>query len=562
MPTFTFTAVDATPTGDDGTSAGTLRVTPMRLVKDGFVRTGKEFSVPLVGGAADVALDVTAPGEAYKIVEQVAGGNGGGYWVVVKDGDTTWADLEVVSQPGTSLPTQIWEANLVGLRSRVDVVEGIAEASGAAVEVLADDVAGKADASTVAALASSVGGLPSKSYVDSAVAAVPGATDAAVAAIIPQAATKAALDASYAPFSADPLATDSTRLARWKSAIANRAAAGPKLVMVADSWGEGYGVDWSARYLTKLQDMLRARYPSGAVGGAGYIPSKYVNAMTGAPAAFAVTGTTSYGINAALGLRYYLMSASSTATLTFTGTGVDLHYGTNSGSFGSFSYTVDGGASTVVNTPQSANYTSFATAVRGLAAGAHTIVITTNASGRYCLEGAFVYNGDEILGVKVYEAAHGGHSARNFAASPDWAKPLSVIQPHAIGFAFGTNDWGSAGTTTVRSTSAELVTYLGTLVAQARALVTVPPSIFFCIQAKPAYAGTAPAEAWEAFSAAIRTAARNDGKIAVFDSGPMLGDISTAGTDTYGYRFDAVHMNPKGHQAYADGLLSVLTTYP
>ena len=87
---------------------------------------------------------------------------------------------------------------------------------------------------------------------------------------------------------------------------------------------------------------------------------------------------------------HYTTTAGSTATITFTGTGIDVLAPTDSG-YGTASVTLDGVSKGTVNQATSSGYVPQQTtySVRGLSSGSHTLVFTQSSSGSYFQIDAF-----------------------------------------------------------------------------------------------------------------------------------------------------------------------------
>lgn len=167
MPEIQITVKDATTTEYVAPTSGSVKFTPSRLAKDGFLATAAPFEATLVNGAAMVFLDVTPPGVAYKVVEHFVGGDGSGdRYVVVEEGDSRYELLTVVSKPGTSQPTAVWQENLRITEAKAEAAVADAAAAVQAVEALAQ---------TVADLPAppDISGLATTEYVDEAIAQIP-----------------------------------------------------------------------------------------------------------------------------------------------------------------------------------------------------------------------------------------------------------------------------------------------------------------------------------------------------------------------------------------------------
>jgi hypothetical protein len=117
-----------------------------------------------------------------------------------------------------------------------------------------------------------------------------------------------------------------TPLAHWKAVRGLTAARQVNVLFDGDSVAEGTAVATrDLRWQDKVIAALRTAYPSGAVGGEGYVPGEYVSStMTDR---FSTTGTTitgtyvnetgaAVGTKFGLGVRYLRLAAGATATIT------------------------------------------------------------------------------------------------------------------------------------------------------------------------------------------------------------------------------------------------------
>ena len=363
------------------------------------------------------------------------------------------------------------------------------------------------------------------------------------------------LYATFAGVLSDPCTFDSTRLGQWRAALANRAAAGPKAVVVGDSWGEGAGASTIMnRWLDRLTTRLRGTFNGSVVGGAQYVPGFYASSLSGTNP-WVVTGGGTSSAWMGLGLRVRVVSSGGTATITRVCTGVDI-YVSRGGNSGSISYTIDGGTAVAVTLgPSTPELHSVVVPIRNLSAASHTLVITATG-GALLLEGGFFYNGDETLGVKVWDGSRIRYTTGDYLADQDWADALTTIQPALVVLALGINDYQ---VTPGKVSAATYQANLTALLALIRSKITLPPSIILWVPTE-AKAGDGFLSPYTDFVTAARAAAQDDGKVTVFEADKLIPDISTALLDTYGYGSgDFYHVNDKGHQALADRMYEVLT---
>jgi hypothetical protein len=132
-------------------------------------------------------------------------------------------------------------------------------------------------------------------------------------------------------------------------------------------------------------------------------------------------------------------------TFTFTGTGLDIFWAQTS-STGTFSYAIDGGATTNVNTNGTPNGGGHRTIVRGLTSEAHSVVCTYVSGGWL--------SGDLINGTRTTTL-----------------DPISTIQPSLVGLCLVLNDYAGS------VTSATFKRNMQTLITSVKAKCTKPPTI-------------------------------------------------------------------------------------
>lgn len=353
----------------------------------------------------------------------------------------------------------------------------------------------------------------------------------------------------------------STVLKTYRASIAAaKAGVGAcDILTIADSIGEGTGPSIiEKRWASKFRDGLRTKH--GVTGGRGYVPAAY--AVPTATNLFVLSGgaVVATGGSQGLGKRVVSLTATGhTATLTVPAghTSAKLFYTGGSGR-GQFTYTVDGGSATTVNTAQFGTPRDYTTTISGLSTGsAHTIVITWLSSGTVLLTGVMLYNGDETVGIRLWDGAHHGFTSAAFATTSDlWYLTVNTIQPTLVIIALGTNDW-SAGS----PSSAQVKANMASIFAGVRAQCTISPSFIVMPMYERLATGT-PTEAWTAYVDAIRSAALDDGDVAVFDLNKRIGTINGTGSNAHGILTgDFTHPTDKGSQMIADAMLDFVS-YP
>lgn len=330
------------------------------------------------------------------------------------------------------------------------------------------------------------------------------------------------------------------------------------ILTIGDSISEGTGPSIiEKRWASKFRDGLRTKH--GVTGGRGYVPAAY--AVPAATNLFVLSGGAAVATGTqGLGKRVVTMTAAGhTATLTVPAghTSAKLFYTGGSGR-GQFTYTVDGGSATTVNTAQFGTARDYTTHITGLSTGSsHTIVISWLSTGTVLLTGVMLYNGDETTGIRLWDGAHHGQTSAYFATTTEpWYLTVNTIQPTLAILALGTNDW-SIGT----PTAAQVKTNLATITAGIRAQCTVAPSIIVMPMYERMATGT-PTETWTNYVAAMRDYALEDGDVAIFDLYKRIGTINGSGSNAHGILTgDFTHPTDKGSQMIADALLDFVS-YP
>jgi lysophospholipase L1-like esterase len=315
---------------------------------------------------------------------------------------------------------------------------------------------------------------------------------------------------------------------------------------------------------------LRTAYqPGGVTGGFGYIPTVYALAGPPTPTLVSLTGTQNQPVNNYYGLgnRFRALSAAATATVTFTGTGLDILCAKGP-STGSISYTVDGGASVgpvSTTTGGSLQPSQTIAAIRGLSAGAHTVVVTASVNTVY-LEGFYAYNGDESLGVRGFDAGHYGYKTTDFietgySSSVNGSfNGYAQFSPDLVVVALGTNDFGAATAGSrvsprqYRDNLRDLLTALRGAISQSFSVVLWEPALrgdLTTVRSNGALRGQ-----WADYVDAVRQVARADAAVTLFDAAAVMGDQS--GTNPL-VGADKLHPTDAGHAALATAMFSLLS---
>lgn len=229
----------------------------------------------------------------------------------------------------------------------------------------------------------------------------------------------------------------------WYRARQNKSIRPARIAWVGDSIFEGWGATTRPnRPAQKFLDLVRTAYNGATTGGEGYIPTYYIHSQSWKNA-FVKTGTITDGILYGLGKRHYQWANTATCTLTVTGSHVDIYW---RGGGGTFTWRVDGGATTSVNTAANANDASMEgrrTRITFGSTGSHTVTLARTA-GTVTIEGAVVYNGDLTSGFNLLDWSHSGfysadHGTHGFTTT---APHMRDFQPSLVVMELvGANDY-------------------------------------------------------------------------------------------------------------------------
>lgn len=268
----------------------------------------------------------------------------------------------------------------------------------------------------------------------------------------------------------------------FHAALGNRATGPVDIVAIGDSTTSGAQASTlNKRWLALLRDQLRTWFqPAGVTGGDGYVQ---MNATYNSP--WTLTGTTIPGTPAGLGQGAVNMATTATASMTFTGTAVDVFYTKQSGG-GTFSVSIDGGAATNINTSNASEVNGVAQRFGSLSVGSHTIALAV-ISGTSMVEGVMVYNGDETKGIRVWDGGRSGITSAGYTSNTKYLGAVTTIQPSLVVIFLGINDYRTG--TSIANTGSQLVT----IATATRAACTIPPTVLLVAPYLPIVgAGTLP----------------------------------------------------------------------
>lgn len=352
----------------------------------------------------------------------------------------------------------------------------------------------------------------------------------------------------------------------WTNALANRHYARCNAVCIGDSITEGQGAtNVDRRWLARLRDNLRTRFQTTGLsgggrgfigsGGSGEVSFTWPTTIAGSPA----PGTT-FGPKS----QFQQLNANGQSiTYNLTGDSADIMW-TQVPFGGTFSWQVDGGATTNVSTNGGAIVDGKITHISLGAAGAHTLVIAW-VSGSSNIDGVTEFNGDYNLGVQVHDAAHYGWQTSNWVSTTSSANgpaaAINALSPTAIIITLGVNDqWSGVAPATFQSNLSQLITNL-------RAVATAPYPSIILNMLPPRVGQSGYTYPWSQYVDAAWNIASAD------TAGPGSASLVTVMDFTLGSRMlgadsdpyndwaggDTVHPSNKGHSLIADYLTTFLS---
>ncbi|WXW93162.1 esterase [Arthrobacter phage BrayBeast] len=339
---------------------------------------------------------------------------------------------------------------------------------------------------------------------------------------------------------------DSPALRVFHAALANREAAPCDIVFVGDSNMEGEGSDLvRKRWQSRALESLRARFPvygGTPTGGLNYYPGKYYT--TTLPQPWTYVGSPGADNNYGLGLRNVSLSTGQSMSITVTGTSFKILYA-KAGGTGTFSYQVDGGATTNINSNNggAASGDGISASIN-LGGGSHTINIAYVSGGPAYINGIVVFDGDENKGIRGWDSAHYGYmtSSYNNAATQPFHQFVN-IQPSLVVLGLTTNDYGS------QVAPATHLANLQSLITKIKAKCTIAPSIVLLGMFKRGTV-TESVAPYQSYIDNLYTIAASDSSCTVLD---MTKRMQAATDNSLGlYLPDGIHINNKGHAMMGD----------
>jgi len=361
-------------------------------------------------------------------------------------------------------------------------------------------------------------------------------------------------------------------LTPWFAGLADRLLARCNVVCVGDSITEGqhaYGppsTGFENRWLARLRDMLRVRYPTQGLVGGG---RGFIGAASTGELSFTwpttITGSPPYGVAGPKGKFVQLNGSGQSITFSLVGDSADIMW-VQTPFGGTFSWSVDGGPATHVSTNASSTVDGKLTHVPLGSAGSHSLVLSW-VSGSSDIDGVIENNGDYTSGIGVHDAGHYGWQASNWVsalnggAASGPAAAIAALAPSAVIITLGFNDQYSG------VAPSDFQTRLQTIIADLQARLVKPyPAVILNMlparinQAKWAYPWSQYVAAAGNVSAADTSGPGGSSVVSVMDFSSAA-DMPGADADVYGFwqTGDLVHPSIRGHQMIADCLTAFLS---
>ena len=370
------------------------------------------------------------------------------------------------------------------------------------------------------------------------------------------------------------LTAQSTLLTPMSAAIANRHYARCDVVVLGDSLTEGQGqTAFNNRWVQRLQDVLRAKFPTTGLtgGGRGFIPARLTATMLAgsptysSPFTATLANTTEQGGYGPAQSSMKITASGDKVTIPVNCTSVDIMF-VKSVNGNTLYYSWDAGAtkttfSTAASPIQDGGLLSVVLGHLAVppSPGANTLEIGwSSGTATAYLEGIIEYNGDETKGIQVHGAGHYGWTSATWIASAgissNWPAAVAALSPDVIVIELGTNDQGA---NMVPSTFQANLTSMLAMIRNAPANVGIP--VIFLMATKIQATATYPMSAYVSAAQAVATTDIAAGNTtAVFDLSlrfPLAqGSAFVSGTDPAGLfsATDHLHLTNKGASMWAD----------
>lgn len=363
-------------------------------------------------------------------------------------------------------------------------------------------------------------------------------------------------------------------LTPWFAGLSGRLSARCNVVCLGDSVTEGMhasgppSTGFENRWLARLRDMLRARYPTQGIatgGGRGYIGAAstgetsftWPTTIAGSPATASTSGPKA---------KFMQLNASGQSiTCRLVGDAADIMW-TQASFGGTFSWAVDGGQATNVSTNGASTVDGKTTHISLGSPGSHTLVLSWK-SGKSNIDGVIEYNGDYSRGIQVHDAGHYGWqtsswvSALGGGAASGPAAGIAALSPSAVIITLGSNDQYTG------VPPATFQSRLQTIITDLEARLAKPYPAFILNMLPPRVSQSSMTFPWSQYVtaayniAAVDTSGPGGTSIVSVMDFTLVPTMPGADTDVYGFwqSGDVVHPSNKGHEMIADCLAAFLS---
>jgi lysophospholipase L1-like esterase len=353
-------------------------------------------------------------------------------------------------------------------------------------------------------------------------------------------------------------------LATFRTALTSRASSPVDILCIGDSLTEGIGATTRAnRWVEKLRDQLRARYPTaGVAGGEGFIAaSTWTNSIPSWGWTYVGNWTQSgaYGY----GQRNVLLQSGPTPgsmTRTVSGTSIRVYYTRYTGG-GGFSVYLDGSGTPALTVDTTVGATGVDDGGRSSliplgTRGSHTVKIewSTGANGQPSyIGGIMVYDQDETSGIRLTEAGHSSSASSYWdqtlnSAIGSMTANITATDPDLVIIELGGNDMFQS------RVPADFKASMVNIISQVR---TAKPSVAILVLMMYEIVGSY-AYPWSDYAGKARELVAGDTGLALLDLGAYLPTTATTNSP-YGLLYDGLHPSDVGHDVIARRIADYLT---
>lgn len=329
------------------------------------------------------------------------------------------------------------------------------------------------------------------------------------------------------------------------------------IYVLGDSTSEGMGASSVAKtWPVQLVEQLRALYPV-AQGGPTWVPA-FWDSYSLPHTSWTFTGGVADSYGAGIGQRYVVLDGTKTASLTFTGTRVDIYHLAGDG-IGWGKWRIDGGEWTQF-APGTGPFSATGVVPIVVDRGQHKLDIAWDGGNGVYLEGAAVYDGDEAKGIRLWNGSKYGSTTKEWA---DWSAGFTyfddrirVIHPRVFFLATVLNDIGNG--VPVADFKAAYDALITRVTANAPGVII--PCLIPPVPTKELAGRQLAAPVEDYFTALRQVVAKHDNAFVV-DARAWLPDQLADGSDPLELWYaDGVHPSERAYTILADRVARLLTS--